>query len=319
MTISVIVPIYNVEPYIQNSINSIRKQSYHNLEIILIDDGSTDRSGIMADEYAKEDERIQVIHKKNGGLSDARNRGIEQATGDYICFVDSDDTIHHDYIDTMVKLVKEYQCDIVQCAFMRTGETTVESTPVTDATVQIYSNLEMLDNIYSAISVETIVAWNKLYKRELFDTIRFPLNMLHEDEATTYQVIFKAEKIVRTSAVLYFYYQNNTGIMNSAYNIRHLDILKALEIRRHFFKDHQLVSLYYKDTYKYICKILIQYDQVAGMESCDKMLLKQLRNGYWKTYTECKSFPWSLKRKAGLFFFGCFPKWYVPMVRKNND
>lgn len=317
MKVSVIVPIYNVEKYLDRCISSIVNQSYKELEIILVDDGSTDGSTEIIDSYAKQDDRIVVIHKVHTGVSDARNAGIDRAGGECICFVDSDDSVHKEYVAVLAALMEEYQCDIVQCAFNRDSKEQELLRKQTTG-IEAYSNLEMLNNIYSAMSVEIVVVWNKLYKRELFSNVRFPQGMIHEDEAVIYQLLYKAKRIVRTDEILYFYYPNSNGIMKSGYTLKHLDILKALEMRMSFYAQHDLNSLYQKDSYKYLCKILIQYYQVSRFIDDNKEVLKELKRKYWNKYRECRSFPWSRKRKSGLFFFGCFPKWYVPMMRKDN-
>lgn len=315
--VSVVVPIYNVESYLIRCIDSILGQTYQNLEVILIDDGATDRSGEIVDQYAAKDQRIVPIHKKNGGLSDARNAGIETASGEYICFVDADDLLHPDYVELMLEQCVSYGCDIVQCRFERSSVGTFTSERG-NGDVIIYDSVGILNAIYSSLSVETIVVWNKLYKRELFDQVRFPQGRIHEDEATSYKVLYKAKKIARIDKVLYLYYQNRASITQQTYSLKRLDILTALEERMSFFKEHNLIQLYEKDSYKYLCKLLIQYYLVSKMDTVNMVVLKNLKKKYWLKLKESKTFEWSVKRKCALIFWGMFPRLYVPLIRKDN-
>lgn len=315
--VSVVVPIYNVEVYLARCIDSILKQTYSNLEIILVDDGATDGSGEIVDRYASLDNRIIPIHKSNGGLSDARNAGIDVATGDYICFVDSDDLIHSQYVETLLKLCVKNDCDIAQCRFERSSLDTF-STEEGNGEVIFFDSIGILNAIYSEKNVETIVAWNKLYKRELFEQIRYPKGRIHEDEATLYKVFYKAQKVARIDKVLYLYYQNTDSITKKTYSLKRLDILLALEERMQFFQENGLDKLYAKDSYKYLCKILIQIYLVSNMESPDRTILKELKKKYWIKLRDSGKFDWSIKRRTALLFFGVFPKLYVPLVRKDN-
>lgn len=315
--VSVVVPIYNVEAYLARCIDSILKQTYSNLEIILVDDGATDCSGEIVDRYAGLDNRIIPIHKINGGLSDARNAGIDIATGDYICFVDSDDLIHPQYVETLLDLCVSNDCDVAQCRFESSTEETFSENSGTGE-VTFYDSIGILNAIYSALNVETIVAWNKLYKRELFEQIRYPKGRIHEDEATSYKLFYKAQKVARIDKVLYLYYQNAGSITKKTYSLKRLDILLALEERMQFFRNNGLDELYAKDSYKYLCKILIQIYLVSNMEAPDKTVLKDLKKKYWAKLGDSGKFGWSMKRRVALLFFGVFPKLYVPLVRKGN-
>lgn len=315
--VSVVVPIYNVEVYLARCIDSILRQTYSNLEIILVDDGATDRSGEIVDRYAGLDNRIIPIHKSNGGLSDARNAGIDVATGEYICFVDSDDLIHPQYVETLLGLCVRNNCDVAQCRFESSSVETFSEDNGTGE-VTFYDSMGILNAIYSALNVETIVAWNKLYKRELFEQIRYPKGRIHEDEATSYKVFYKAQKVARIDKVLYLYYQNAGSITKKTYSLKRLDILLALEERMQFFKENGLDELYAKDSYKYLCKILIQIYLVSNMEAPDKTVLKDLKKKYWAKLGDSGKFGWSIKRRVALLFFGVFPKLYVPLVRKGN-
>ena len=178
--ISVIVPVYNVESYIAECIESIQNQTYMNLEIILVNDGSTDASGDICDQYAAYDERIKVIHQENGGLSAARNTGIEAANGDYISFVDSDDYIRLTLFEDMLQLLKEYDLDIIEfTAFRDKSGDIIEG--CNDGHLEIYSKE---DALRLAMHDCFVAAWSKLYKRSAIGDVRFPVGRKFEDTAT---------------------------------------------------------------------------------------------------------------------------------------
>lgn len=201
--ISVIIPVYKVEEYLDRCVKSIQKQTYENLEIILVDDGSPDNCGKMCDEYAKEDSRIKVIHKENGGLSDARNAGIEIATGNYIAFVDSDDFVSHDYIEYMYKMIIENDVKLAISGIMNIWK----NTPITEGihtTAQVLTPKETFENFLFAKGIE-ISAYGKLYHKSLWEEIRFPKGKVYEDTAIMYKIIEQAQKIVYGDKQCYYY------------------------------------------------------------------------------------------------------------------
>ncbi|MBD7913312.1 glycosyltransferase family 2 protein [Clostridium cibarium] len=233
--ISIIIPVYKVEEYLRRCINSVLKQTYKNLEVILVDDGSPDRSGEICDEFAALDNRIKVIHKKNGGLSDARNAGIDICEGEYIAFIDSDDWVHDKYIENLYKLLKKTNSDISVCNFIKTAKDKVDIY-ISNEEIYEYTKIEALEQFVDKFYVQMVIACGKLYKRNLFREIRFPVGRLHEDEFITYKVIFKAKKIVLTTAQLYYYWQREDSIMGSGFSLKgRLDALDAFEERGNFF------------------------------------------------------------------------------------
>ena len=313
--VSIVVPIYNVQDYIERCVHSIIEQTYHNIEILLIDDGSTDDSGKLADEYAKKDERIKVFHKKNGGLSDARNYGVSMSSGEYICFIDSDDFIHEEYVRLLYTICTEQKCEIAQCNYVRT-DSYFEDRELPKTKIQTYSNIQMLNNLYGKDYVKTVIVCNKLYKRSLFSDIRFPIDKIHEDEATTYRLFYKANKIGVTEQVLYYYYQRPNSIMQDKYNLKRLDILWAIEQRRTFFKEKGLLDLYYKDNYKMLTKILKNYYEVVRANDINKKrtILKELKTRYKEVFVESKDAKWTKKRWIMLTVFKFFPRYYMPIM-----
>lgn len=211
--ISIIIPIYNVELYLRKCIESVINQSYSNLEIILVNDGSPDRCGEICNEYAERDSRIKVIHKENGGLSDARNSGINIAKGKYIGFVDSDDYIHKDMYKVLYELIKNTDSKIAICdrylAF-EDGSIKYENSRIKNSEIVMDSEEALLKlNSYSSFDM---AAWNKLYDRELFNDIKFPVGLLCEDYYVIYRLFHLAKKIVYKSEPLYYYLQRQGSI-----------------------------------------------------------------------------------------------------------
>ncbi len=231
--ISVIVPVYNVSDYLKECLDSILEQSYSNFELLLVDDGSTDISGRICDDYASMDTRIKVIHKVNGGLSSARNAGLETTQGDYICFVDSDDFIHKDYLKRMYEALEHSTADIAFCD--------IDSPKLADPS-KIYSNnirishkesLEWLSDHKSREYVQMVVAWNKIYTRDAIIRLRYQVGRLHEDEFLINDLIKNKNTFMLVPEKLYFYRDNTDGITGSGNeaDVRHLDVIDAYDER----------------------------------------------------------------------------------------
>lgn len=239
--VSVIVPIYKVENYLRECVDSIISQSYSNLEIILVDDGSPDRCPEICDEYALKDSRIKVIHKPNGGLSDARNAGIEVAKGEYLSFVDSDDVIHSQMIEVLMKSILEDNADVSCCdffSFYDTGE--LSSSFIRNIQYLVLDPKEWFLRKYSA------AAWNKIYRKDLWVSIRFPKGKYHEDVFTTYKICNVANKIAHCGHKLYFYRQRYSSIMKSSNLQRLLDLKEGTSELLNFFfsQDRHLYSYF---------------------------------------------------------------------------
>ncbi len=214
--ISIIIPVYGVEQYLKRCVDSVRNQTYRNLEIFLVDDGSPDMCPQICDEYAKIDERIIVIHKKNGGLSSARNAALDAATGSFILCVDSDDYIHPQAVEKLYNACITYDTDIsIGLHYVEKGEHLLIEDPIIDE-VELYNSFE---GLYTLISDKKMrnYAWNKLYKSELFEDVRYPEGKSYEDIATTYLLFHKARKICRIPEYLY-YYQIRIDSISSSVN-----------------------------------------------------------------------------------------------------
>lgn len=227
--ISIIVPVYNVEPFLHRCVDSIIAQRFHDFEVILIDDGSQDDSGRICDVYAESDSRIQVIHQRNGGLSAARNAGIDCACkcskSEWLAFVDSDDWLHPEYLEYLYRAATENHVQISVCDYLETSTTLFAEGGPYQVESWEWDKLLMNNNVCA------IVAWNKLYAKNLFFGIRYPPGRIHEDEFTTYKLLHRAGTVSYLPLPLYYYFQNENSITGAKFSLRRLDAADALQER----------------------------------------------------------------------------------------
>ena len=238
--ISVIVPIYGVEKYLNKCVESLVSQTHKDLEIILVDDGSKDNCPKMCDAWAEKDSRIKVVHKENGGLSDARNAGYPYAAGDYLSFIDSDDYIESTFFEKLLAKMEESGADIVECGTRYVDEEGKELKvrPSQDGEFDKITALKMLvkeKGLYQTV-------WNKLYKKEVIGGLLFEKGKYNEDEFWTYRVFDKAEKVVSIEEPLYNYLQRGSSIIGVGYNLRRLDGLDALYERMQYLQKYEQLS-----------------------------------------------------------------------------
>mgnify|MGYP003290558942 CR=1 FL=1 len=279
--ISVIVPVYKVEKFLHRCVDSILCQSFERFELILVDDGSPDNSGAICDAYAAKDERVHVIHQKNGGLSAARNTGIDfvmdNSNSRWIAFVDSDDWVHPDFLKRLYGVAEQTLCKISACGFFNTTGEQFPDEPSSSALVVT------ADDYYcgSVHDNATPAACNKLYNRSLFKSLRFPIGKLHEDEFTTYLALYKAGKIGVTRDKLYAYYQNPMSITNSEWNPRRMHILEAFELQIQFAEKNNNSRLLNKTVEQYIYSTYehLQKAQIIYHKELRKKLRKALKMG----------------------------------------
>jgi len=235
--ISVVVPIYNVQKYLDKCIESIINQTYKNLEIILIDDGSTDNSGEKCDIWAQKDKRIRVVHKNNGGLSDARNTGIKISTGEYIGFIDGDDYINEKMFEKMIISLIENDADLVICNYDFIDTNNILTMPNMNIIKnEILKKNEVFLKLIEAGYFYYITAVNKLYKKSLFNTIKFPVGRINEDEFVVHHIFNECKIIVTINDILYYYVQRTNSIMNEDFSIKRVDGVYALLDRYYFYK-----------------------------------------------------------------------------------
>lgn len=204
--ISVIVPVYNVKKYVEKCLDSILRQKYKNLDIVVVDDGSDDGSSEICDNLEKKDKRVRVFHKKNGGLSDARNFGLRKAKGDIVMFVDSDDFVNEDFVGAMLESMKKNNADVVVCGYNDIVPNE-ENMSGGEAAVRLLTHHENVDT----------VTWNKMFKKDLFikNEIWFPVGKKHEDTLTTYKLLAKAKKVSYIDKPLYYCVDRKSSIMNT--------------------------------------------------------------------------------------------------------
>ena len=226
--ISIIIPVYNVERYLEKCINSIINQTYKNLEIILVDDGSEDASGVLCDHYAKIDKRIIVIHKKNGGLSDARNVGIKKARGRYLAFIDSDDSVDIDIIKYLYSLIKRYNTKMSICTHYIVFDEKRKIKALGNQEEGIFDARTCIKRMCYHNIVDTS-AWAKLYDADIFEDIEYPIGKLFEDIGTTYKTFIKSQSIAYGFKPKYYYHVRVNSIVTSKFFIRKLDLLEMTD------------------------------------------------------------------------------------------
>lgn len=305
--ISIIVPIYNVELYLEKCLNSIINQTYTNIEIILVNDGSQDRCGEICEQYAQKDSRIKVIHKENGGLSDARNRGIEFATGKYIGFVDSDDYIASDMYEYLYKLIKEENADVSICDFyIDCGNEIINHNKIFDKNKIVFSSANAIKSLLKGTEIQNY-AWNKLYRIELFDKIKYPFGKKMEDLGTTYLIFDNAENIVVGSEKKYYYLQRSDSIVNTKCYDLEVDKFE-LALKRYKYIKERYPNIC--ENYIYFLKIILsiyrakipgieEYIEKSNIINEYNEILKY-KKIYWKKVdikTKIKCFIFNLNKK----------------------
>ena len=277
--ISIIVPVYKVEKYLCRCIDSILNQSFEDFELILVDDGSPDSCGIICDEYCKKDKRIKVIHKENGGLSSARNAGLDIAQGEYIGFVDSDDYINKDMYNIMYREIKKTNSDIVICNYKNVYNydyfNIKAKYKIED--IKYFNKINALEELYGIKKIQFIVAWNKLYKKSIFLNLRYEENKIHEDEFIIHKILYKCKNVKYINCELYYYMQRKNSIMSEDFNIKKLDAVYALNDRAKFFRINCLQNLTEKAQYEYINAHFTYYFKCKSKLNNVDAELKKLR------------------------------------------
>ncbi len=249
--VSIIVPIFNGEKYLDLCLESIISQTYRNLEILLIDDGSTDSSPEICDAYSKRDSRIKVIHKANGGLSSARNAGLDRMRGEYVSFVDCDDYLFRDMVEFFIGIVREHNCDLVTGASVDTRERTIAEVEQLPLEVRITTGTALLyDREGFAVTV-----MHKLYKSDIFNGLRFTEGMIYEDAAILVPILWRCKTVAVTNRKVYFYYLSPNSIMRSPFSEKRLDAIKVYDLRREFFREHGLSELNERNSVDFYIRI----------------------------------------------------------------
>lgn len=232
--ISIIIPVYNAEKFLNKCLDSILAQTYNNLEIILVNDGSSDKSGDICREYAEKDDRIKVIHKENGGQSIARNCALDICRGDYIGFVDADDWISSDMYETLCTNLEQCNADISICQCKKVNKR--EDVPLKNNTGFIQLNREETFEYFYKRRIFECHMWNKLYRRNLFDDIRFPEGKIYEDEDAMYKLLWKINSVAYTDKECYYYYEHELSTVHKKFNDAQLNKLDVYQNAIMFFE-----------------------------------------------------------------------------------
>lgn len=243
--ISVIVPVYNVEKYLNECIDSILAQTYTDFELILVDDGSPDNCGAICDEYAEKDSRIRVIHQENGGLSVARNTGLDAANGEYITFVDSDDVIYKTYLERLLQTLLLENADVAVCNKTEFWDKEIPAIENHGSTKKAESmtGLEACSRVYRVGGGISIIACCKLYRNVLFEDVRFPVGRIHEDQAVVPRVLYASSKIAVIDENLYYYRQHSESIMRRKFNRKRFENLISIDECIEFFTQKNEVTI----------------------------------------------------------------------------
>lgn len=277
--ISIIVPVYNVEEYLPRCVESILAQTYKNLEIILVDDGSTDHCGSICDAYKEKDSRIKVIHKPNGGLSDARNAGLDQMSGEYVTCIDSDDFVSPFFVSNLWEALETNQCDIASSWFIEyySAQIVPASQIVDIRKVEILTKNEYFERLLYQDGVE-ISAWGKLYKSSFFKNVKYPVGKLYEDVPTTYKLIEQAKKIAVIPNIDYYYYQRENSIAQSKFSIRKMDAIYNMRIFGNFIQENypELMDAFKCRYFSTICNILLQIND-SDFQQQKKILWNEVK------------------------------------------
>ena len=309
--ISIIVPVYNLEHLLPKCIDSILTQTFTNFELILVDDGSTDNSGNLCDEYAKLDSRIKVIHKKNGGIASARNAGLDVAEGKYIGFVDNDDYINQHMFEKLYKNAIIHSSDIVVCDYLKVDEKQYTDIKKFDEDYKIkqYDNIDALNQLYTPEHLTFICPWNKLYKSSLFREIRYEIGNIHDDESVVHKILYASYKITYIQTGLYYYVQRKKSQMNSPFNLNRLRFIYTLYDRMIFFQNNKLLDLHQKAIKHYMDSFFVYYYMAKiNLKDVNKDLQQLKRTFHNSLYNILKHKELSRNQKLGCVIFCISPK-----------
>lgn len=316
-SISIIVPVYNVEKYLKKCIDSILNQSFQNFELILVDDGSTDSSGEICDEYALKDRRVLVIHKENEGLSSARNEGIKASSAEYVGFVDSDDYISFSMYEFLYNNLIDNNADISICGLYNCYENNVYP-QYSKKEFYLLNNEQALKMALEG-KVFSVHAVNKLYKKSLFEDVTFPINKLSEDAFTIPKLLLKSRRVVVNTVPLYFYVHRSGTITTSSYKKKDLDVIEA------YFQNLKLVEencpklkkeAEFRLLWAFMCVLdkMIMTDDFSDFEKYKKILKTLKKNKTKILLNSC----FSLHRKIGMVCLFLNDKLYKALIRYNH-
>ena len=317
--ISIIVPVYKVEKFLRKCIDSILCQTFTDFELIMVNDGSPDKCGVICDEYMGKDSRIKVIHKQNGGPSSARNLGINTARGEYIGFVDSDDFIHQKMYEVLYTQAQRHSSDLVICDVFKVDKgdfSKFNSINISSKSIQNYNKIQALYQLYLNSPGIFVYPVNKLYKRELFDEIRYEEGRIFEDEFIIHEIIYKCEKVTFIPCKLYVYVQRKNSIVNSKYTTKKFDKVYAHNDRVDFLKGVGENDLYHIALKNYMDYFLWNYfvaqKNLMNVDHQLRTLKKTFNN---KLFSLIKNPLISKKQKIMLVLFCLKPSFYGLFIK----
>lgn len=301
--ISVIVPVYNAERYLERCVTSIVNQTYQNIEIILVDDGSRDRSGEMCDLFAEKDQRIKVIHKENGGASTARNIGLDICLGEYVTFVDSDDWLDIHMYENLMELMENMDGDIVECNWEIIHDE-MKDIKQPEIEVTVLKRVEAEKALFDGSGKATILPWNKIYKKKLFENNRFPEGMMCEDQWLLPKIYLKSKQSIYVNQKYYYYYQSPNSVMRSSFGKKNLAALVAFEETRKLYLENGLQDLVqWCDTaYSFL---LIKYYNLSLKKLESRSIAQKIKGCFNKRLKEYLRNP-HLNKKQKLLLIGYY-------------
>lgn len=294
--ISVIVPVYLVEEYLHTCIESVQNQSYNNWEMILVDDGTPDKCGEICDEFARKDQRIQVIHKENGGQAQARNRALDICIGEYVTFLDSDDFLHKDALAKMVDIALRYDADMVQFDFVRGTEKSFPDIKKTE-------NISQYDKHSIFLSGKAnVIVWGKLIKREIVDKNRIKEGKYYEDDFTTWKWYYQSKRIVVSDSPIYYYTVNPQSTMAKHQKKPSFDFFEAYDERISFFRERKEKDL--EDcSHLQLCKSLLLTYSNNSLGSGERFIIKQRFDESWAEIKQSPYISSFYKWMFGMFYW----------------
>ena len=299
--VSIIVPIFNTEDFLSRCLESLISQTYQNIEILLVNDGSTDASDKVIQAYAEKDQRIIVISQKNGGAGKARNEGLKKASGEYISFVDSDDKIASSYIEKLAEpLIKDNDIDISICGYHKNNN------PINCEYESLitYDSKDYLEDKMTTSDISTIVPWGKMFRRTAIKDIYFPENLYFEDEATIYKFFYFSKKNAYIGSPLYYYYSRN-GSLTKAVTVKHpQDAVIVFEKKYNFFKERNEIRFFPNAIATLLWQQLNLYRLDPAKRTSLRPQIKDTLNDFCK-YGKKYKYYWTLK------FFSAFPSSYI--------
>lgn len=299
--ISIVVPVYNVEKYLERCVKSLLEQTYKNLEIILVDDGAKDSSGIIAEKLKQIDGRIKVLHKENGGVSDARNYGLQYATGKYISFVDSDDFVDSEFIQTLYDTMMETQTDISCVGYQMFSETDEPQIDNNEYILEVFEGEQAIKQLFTNEKFDNYV-WNKLYLKKLFSDVKYPVGKKMEDLGTTYILLEKCKKISFAPKKLYYYFQRPDSILHSPDNQFWVDKYFMYYERYKYIKDkYPHMEINYLS---YFIEALYAYPYLCSQDK--EILVNEISTIWKRVKKQCE-----LKTKIKYGLLKCVPTFYV--------